>query len=186
MSEVGFVTVYIDKFTACLEDAITGKVVKTSVVRIKSKDFLKNFNKTSGWYISWNKIPKEYEIYGLQVEGDFSIQGLVAIYNDTDAQAAYIHWMCTAPQNNIHDNKTQKYIGVGGHLFAVAIKKSIDWGYEGCVYGFAANEELLNHYVEKLGAIPIRILHKNHFVIADESAQKIEEVYDYDWTEQEI
>mgnify|MGYP006990162738 CR=1 FL=1 len=32
----------------------------------------------------------------------------------------------------------QKYVGVGGHLFAIAADKSIEWGYEGAIHGFAA------------------------------------------------
>ena len=38
--------------------------------------------------------------------------------------------------NNKHDFGTQKYEGVGGHLVAIAVEKSLDmkaWGYEGVV-----------------------------------------------------
>ncbi len=52
----------------------------------------------------------------------------------------------TAPHNNKHECGNQKYIGVGGHLFAIAADKSIEWGYEWAVHGFAANEELLGVY----------------------------------------
>ena len=46
-----------------------------------------------------------------------------------------------APHNNKHEFGSQKYVGVGGHLFAIAADKSIEWGYEGAIHGFAANEE---------------------------------------------
>ena len=85
-----------------------------------------------------------------------TIQGLVGINNDKDSHAVYLHWACTAPHNNKHEYGSQKYVGVGGHLFAIAADKSIEWGYEGAVHGFAANEE---------------------------QAKKLLEVYRYEWNE---
>lgn len=38
-------------------------------------------------------------------------------------------------------------VGVGGYLFVIVADKSVEWGYEGAVHGFAANEELLKHYI---------------------------------------
>lgn len=80
-------------------------------------------------------------------------------YIQQNMQAAYISWMCTAPQNNKLLTDEVKYYGVGGHLFAIAAKRSMDFGFDGYVYGFAANEELLKHYVEKLNAEVIAMLH---------------------------
>ena len=59
-------------------------------------------------------------------EGD-----LVGVKNDKNSYAAYLHWACTAPHNNKHEFGSQKFVGVGGHLFAIAADKSIEWGYEG-------------------------------------------------------
>ena len=56
------------------------------------------------------------------------IQGLVGVRNDVDARSAYLYWACTAPQNNKNIAKNQKYIGVGGHFFAIAADRSITWG----------------------------------------------------------
>lgn len=80
-------------------------------------------------------------------------------YIQQNMQATYISWMCTAPQNNKLLTDEVKYYGVGGHLFAIAAKRSMDFGFDGYVYGFAANEELLKHYVEKLNAEVIAMLH---------------------------
>ena len=54
------------------------------------------------------------------------------------------------------------------------------------MYGFAANEKLLKHYQERFSATFIGILHPYHFVICTESAKKIQEEYDYEWTDAKI
>ena len=53
-------------------------------------------------------------------------------------------------------------------------------------HGFAANEKLLSHYVEKLGATPLGLLHPYHFAVDSITAERIMEVYDYEYTEEEI
>ena len=108
-------------------------------------------------------------------------QGLIGIRDDTAADAVYMHWACTAPHNNKHDYGKQKYEGVGDHLFAIAIDKSNQWGHGGAVYGFAANEELLEHYMRTFDGEYIGILHRFHFLIPDASARKLLEVYHYEW-----
>lgn len=42
------ITVEIDQITPCLRDAKTGTVVETEVLRVRSKDFIKKFNKKTG------------------------------------------------------------------------------------------------------------------------------------------
>ena len=49
-------------------------------------------------------------------------------------KALYITWMCTSPDNNKLLNDNIKYLGVGGHLFAIAAKKSVDNGFDGYLY----------------------------------------------------
>ncbi|MBP0958479.1 MAG: hypothetical protein J5997_14080 [Oscillospiraceae bacterium] len=94
--------------------------------------------------------------------------------------------MCTGPENNKLISDSVKYLGVGGHLFAIAAQKSIEYGYEGFMYGFAANQELLNHYVNVFNAEYIGILHPYQFAIDSLNAKRIVEVYDYEWTDEEI
>lgn len=141
----------IDEFTPCLKDAYTGEIVQTEVIRIKRKSFLKKYNRRNGWYTNWEELTDENEIYALVVEGTVDIQGLIALAPQERTKAIYITWMCTNPQNNSLLTKDIKYYGVGGHLFAIVAKKSLDYGYDGYIYGFAANEHLLNHYAEKEG-----------------------------------
>ena len=66
-------------------------------------------------------------------------------------------------------------------MFAIAVDKSIQWGHDGAVYGFAANEELLIHYLKKFNGIYLGVLHRYHFWIPEVEARKLLEVYHYEW-----
>lgn len=180
------INVIIDEFTPCLKDARTGELVQTEVIRIRRKSFLKKYNKKNGWYTNWEKLADENEIYALVVEGSVDIQGLVAVAPNNDMQALYISWMCTSPDNNKQITDDVRYLDVGGHLFAIAAKKSVDFGYDGYMYGFASNEDLLKHYVEVFNGEVIAMLHPYQFAIDEDAAKMIMEVYDYEWTDEEI
>lgn len=181
LEKQGCVDIWIDEIVPCLKDCETGAIKDTIAFKIDDKKFLKKFRKSNGWHINWDEIPHNVEVYALALKDDNSIQGLIGIVNDMDAHAVYIHWACTAPHNNKYEYGTQKYIGVGCHLFAIAIDKSIKWGYEGAVYGYAADEKLLFHYIETFNAEYLGILHKYQFIIDEKNAQKILEVYNYEW-----
>ena len=144
---------------------------------------MKSFSEANGWKINWNEIPSQVEIYALALKDDNSIQGLVAIRNDFNSKAVYLHWACSAPWNNKHDFGKQKYIGVGGHLFAIAADKSISWGYDGVIHGFAANSKLLEHYIKVFKAEYLGMLHQYQFFINEKSANDLLEVYKYEWYE---
>lgn len=180
------INVIIDEFTSCLKDARTGELVQTEVIRIRRKSFLRKYNKKNGWYTNWESLADENEIYALVVEGSVDIQGLVALARNDDMQALYINWMCASPDNNKQIANEVKYLGVGGHLFAIAAQKSVYYGYNGYMYGFAANKELLEHYVKMFHGEVIAILHPYQFAIDERAAREIMEVYDYEWTDEEI
>ena len=55
---------------------------------------------------------------------------MVSLQDNPNAGALYIQWMCAAPQNNKQLADEPKYSGVGGHLFAIAGKKSVDYGMD--------------------------------------------------------
>ena len=59
------ITVYIDEITPCLRDTITGDFLDTEVVRLKRKSFLSKFNKKTGWYVNWGKMPSNVEGYNV-------------------------------------------------------------------------------------------------------------------------
>lgn len=178
----GCIDIWIDDIVPCLKDADTGELKNTVAFTIESRSFLKRFNEKNGWHINWNEVPSDVEVIALALEEDINqIQGLIGVKNDKDAYAVYMHWACTAPHNNKHDFGVQKYIGVGGHLFAIAVDKSIQWGYEGACYGFAANKELLDHYMEKFNAEFLGQLHQYQFFVNEIQGRKLREVYNYEW-----
>ena len=179
------ICVEIDGFTPCLIDNNTGDIVETEVIRIRRKSFLQKYNKSTGWYTSWAKQLAENEVYALVLKGTVDIQGLVSVRNDSEMNATFISWMVAAPQNNplLGD---KKYVGVGGHLFAIAASKSEEFGYECEMMGFAANSKLEQHYIEVFGAEPIEILHPYQIVISSEKGRTIMEEYTYEYTDEEI
>lgn len=179
--ERGCLDIWIDKIVPCLRDTETGELKDTVVFKIESRAYLRKFCRKDGWHINWAQIPADVEVYALALHDTNEIQGLVGVKNDRDAQAAYIHWASTAPHNNKHDFGKQKYEGVGGHLFAIAVDKSMQWGYEGAVFGFAANADLVKHYVEAFGAFHLGILHEYQIVLEGEASRKLLEVYSYEW-----
>lgn len=181
--EIGCVDVWIDKIVPCLLNTETGQIEETVVFRIESRAYLKKFQQKNGWHINWNHVPEDVEVYALALKETNEIQGLVAIRNDRSARAVYLHWICTAPQNNVYEYGEQKYIGVGGHLFAIAADKSLQWGYGGVMHGFALDRKLLNHYIETFHAEYLGILHQYQFLINEEEARKLLEVYQYEWYE---
>ncbi len=183
MINQGCVNIRIDEIVPCLKNTNTGELEETVVFRIESRKYLKLFQKTNGWNVNWNELPIDVEIYALALKKNNEIQGLIGIKKDYSSYAAYIHWACTAPWNNIYEYNTQKYIGVGGHLFAIAADKSMDWGFEGAIHGFALNRELLIHYQDQFGAEYLGMLHQYQFFIGEAEAKKLLEVYQYEWNE---
>ncbi|MBR7000430.1 MAG: hypothetical protein IKI01_07435 [Lachnospiraceae bacterium] len=101
--------------------------------------------------------------------------------------ALVARWMVSGPWNNpmaVGEGK-RRYYGVGGHLFAIAAAKSREYGYDGEFTGVAAPRKLMEYYEKTFGAIPIHSIHPYQIVITAESAYHIEEVYTYEWTEEE-
>lgn len=177
----GLVDIWIDEVVPCLRDTTTNELVDTEVFGIPNKKILRAYSKKSGWHIDWAKVPDDADVFGLSVKGEKEIQGLISLKNVKQSSATYIHWACVAPSNNKHDFGVQKYTGVGGHLFAIAVDMSVKWGYDGFVYGYAANPELLQHYEKCFGAKHLGILHPYHFYIGEKEGRKILEVYKYGW-----
>jgi len=68
-----------------------------------------------------------------------------------------------------------------GENFAIAVDKSVQWGYDGVIFGFALNKELLNHYIGVFGCSHIGALHPYHFILGPIAAKKLLETYTYEW-----
>lgn len=150
----GNISIEIDGFAPCLIECKTGRVIKTTVKEMKRSE-LKGYNKSSGWYIDWSKVPRGKTIKAIFAEGNNEIQGLIAYEELSDHLTINIHWTVANPKSNGNFTKNKEYRGIGAHLFAIAAKVSIECGYDGFVESKAANSRLLEHYVNEFGAIPL-------------------------------
>jgi len=81
----------------------------------------------------------------------------------------------SAPHNL---GKNKKYEGVGGHLFAIAIKLSQANGFNGYVFFDAKNSDLVKHYHEKFGARRLLTrVHEYRMEIPEEQALQLLQTY---------
>ncbi len=167
------IDVEIDKFTPCLIERSTGKILGTIYNRATSSD-IKGLKK-NGWLFNWNAASlKGTDIYKLALDGDVDPQGLIAISDDPDNYAIYVNLVESAPHNK---GKGGDFEGVGGHLFAIAAKLSVDKGYEGYLFLDAKNMELVSHYENTLGARLIGGAHPYRMVIDESAAKRLIEKY---------
>ena len=49
------------------------------------------------------------------------------------------------------------------------------------MHGFAANRELVEHYIEAFGAVHLGLLHTYQILIEEDAAKRLLEVYTYEW-----
>lgn len=160
----------IDSFTPCLVECQSGRIVDTRY-SLASKEEL-NVN---GWNFDWNSNElNDTEIYKLTIDNDNIIQGLVAIKDNAANYAIYLKLAESSPSNI---GKNKQYEGVGGHLFAIAVQKSIDRGYGGFVYFEAKNKSLVKHYQETFGARNIGGIHQYRMIIDEEAGKKLLKKY---------
>ena len=163
----------VDELTPCLRRLSDNKIINTTVYDIspKAKDF-------KDWEFDWT-IPKKngFIVRAIKADGDDRIQGLVALKPDKRNSAVLVDIVEAAPFNNPHNKLfiSKEYSGVGGHLFAEAVRESYKQGFEGYVY-FRAKSDLIEHYQNELGAVLInpreRIL-----AIEERSAKKLYDRY---------
>lgn len=163
----------IDKLTPCLERVCDHIIVDTTFAPV-SKAELKALKK---WQFKWTaKDLSECEIYKLTVQDDDRIQGLIAIQDIHGSNAVYVKIAESAPHNI---GKEKEYIGVGGHLFAIAVQRSYELGYDGFVYMDAKNTSLVSHYARALGAILIGHPHPYRMIIDEIAAHKLIQIYNF-------
>ena len=177
------ITFIIDELVPCLKSTETGELYETEVVRIKRKSVLMKYNISTGWYVNWNNFSKEIEIYALVLKGTFDVQGLIAVSHDTDMKATKVIWACVAPENNINKYGKKKYIGVGGHLLAIASELSVENGYDGYIVGEAINKFVFDYYCNEFDAQPLPSFGNPYRFMLDEFAtEKLRRIYTYEWT----
>ena len=104
------------------------------------------------------------------------VQGLIATKVRKDLFAVEVDIVESAPFNNPHNKyfKLKEYDGVGGHLFAEAIRQSYENGFDGFVT-FTAKTNLIEYYIKELGATQVGNTQK--MFIDERSARKLYERY---------
>ncbi len=161
----------IDKFTPCLEDTKTGRLVPTVFEKASHKEL----TALEGWKFNWLACElSEAEIYKLHLKDDNTIQGLVAVTDFVRDMAMYVNIAESAPHNL---GAEKQFNGVGGHLFAIAVQVSIEKGYGGFVFMDAKNKELVKHYNKTLGAVLLGRPHPYRMFIDEESAKRLLDIY---------
>ena len=69
----------------------------------------------------------------------------------------------------------------------IAAQKSVEWNHNGVFHADAMDKQILDHYVDGFDAwrmpLPGRPF---HFVVEETFAQKLREVYTYDWSNEEL
>ena len=162
------IDVIIDKLTPCLVEVSTGKEVQTVFSLVTEKE-ITGLNK-KGWLFDWidNELNKT-NIYKLMIKDDKTIQGLVSA--EVVRGAVYVHLAESAPHNL---GKNKKYEGVGGHLFAIAMRLSTAMGFGGYIFFDAKNQQLINHYTKSIGATRVLArIHPNRMEVLEDVAQSI-------------
>jgi hypothetical protein len=162
----------IDKLTPCLVETATGKVLQTVFSLVSEEDILGL--PVKGWLFDWTAEElHKTNIYKLLIKGDDTIQGLVSA--EVVRGAVYVHLAESASHNR---GENSQYEGVGGHLFAVAMRLSMALGFGGYIYFDAKNIELVEHYSKMLGAtmLPTRF-YEYRMEVQEEMATKIIEKY---------
>lgn len=161
------IDILIDELTDCLVERVTGSIVETEYRKrntpIKPSEY-------RGWKFDW-RIPErnDYAIYELFLKNDKTVQGRIAVR--IDGGVADVDIVESAPWNV--GSETQQYIGVGGHLFAIACKLSLDANCDGFV-AFTAKNNLINHYMETLNA---KIINDQRMYVDDQAAKILMEKY---------
>ncbi|MHC9538648.1 MAG: hypothetical protein AB9903_03945 [Vulcanimicrobiota bacterium] len=149
------INVWIDELTPCLVDGKTNEIIKTEY---KVVDNLEQINEISkeyvwefDWVKEWNSREKNSEFYKLTLEGDTQTQGIIHII----PHAGFIEakTMESPPHNReeIVGEENRRYKGVGGHLLAIAVKRSIEEGNNGYI-GFTSITKRVEQYKKMLYA----------------------------------
>lgn len=160
------ISLTIDKLMESLQDAKTGETVAADFRRATARDIAK----TKDWLFDWRRESTNNEVYKLFLKNSPRvIQGLISLQYGGDH--IWVNLAEAAPHNL---GKAKRYIGVGGNLFAIAVKISFDKGYEGFV-AFEAKTELIAHYRKTLGAV--RVGRSPRMIIESEAARRLYKKY---------
>jgi hypothetical protein len=137
----------VDKLTNSIENAFTGEVFNTTIIRLIKSD--NRQIKKADWVFDWQNELKDTqkEVYKLTTANNPSIiHGLISL---TDKQDHI--FMDLIESNKFNKGKGKLYNGVAGNLVAFSCKLSFEHNYGGYV-SFIAKTQLIDHYKKTLGA----------------------------------
>ncbi|MCL2176439.1 MAG: hypothetical protein FWB72_00570 [Firmicutes bacterium] len=164
------VDIVIDELVPCLTCRDSGKELDTEFEELEDFSTLKGL-KNFGF--EWDKVDSdEFKIRALRVKGQKEIQGLVAYR--IDKGGVYVE-LVESNQKNVKKEKGS-YAGVGGHLFAEAVRISFENDNEDGLVYFRSKTSLVKYYEKNLGA-ELTVPKRNMMEISFESAHKLWEKY---------
>lgn len=164
------IDIIIDKLTDCLIERESNIIVETEYKKLNNPIKIKDYK---SWKFDWSKTQKNgYTIYELFVKGNSEVEGRISL--KIDGGVANIDIVESNPRNIGHSGK---YIGVGGHLFAIACLISLENGCDGFV-AFTAKTNLIEHYMKVLNA---KVLHGQRMYIDDVNAKILIDKYLKGW-----
>jgi len=160
----------LNKITSSLKEQNTGKRFPTEFFPVTKE----NIKETEDWNFKWQEQldHKESETFALYLKNYNEYQGLVTYEIKPKDKSVKVILVERAPHNI---GKDGKYKGVGSHLFAIAIKKSYELGFDGYVY-FVSKTNLIDYYINVLGAKVVNYKNRT-MAIAGVSSKKLYETY---------
>ena len=164
------INIELDVLSASVIEVSTGIIFATSH-SVVDKIFVRNIHMKNGWVFNWKSEFKiqQREIAKLTIRDNASeILGLIS--TEIRKDHVHVHLAESSPENR---GDMKKYLGIGGNLFALACKISLENGFDG-VISFFAKTRLIRHYEVNLGDVHF----KNHrMFIFPEQAKKLINTY---------
>jgi len=140
-NELIYLDFEFDKLTNSIENAISGEVFDTLIVKIKAPDG--KGIKENEWAFNWHRELKDKvkQVYKLTtISNPTIIHGLISLTDKGDH--IYMDLIESAKFNK---GKSKLYKGVAGNLVAFGCKMSFEKKYDGVV-SFIAKTQLIEHY----------------------------------------
>jgi hypothetical protein len=159
--------VEIDALTNCLVHRLTGEIYETEMCRLYADEEFADH-----WRFNWSLHLNHghFETHKLILKGDTEIQGLICL----EIRENWVEVILAESVPWNIGSFTKEFVGVGGHLFAFACKRSFELGFEGFV-AFQAKTRLIRHYQEKLHAVLLD--GKGRMAIDENAAKRLVSTY---------
>ncbi len=158
--------VEIDGLTQSVVIARTGRSLQTRIVDWSDLAPMQ-LDLVSDWQFDWRSesMSESRQVAALLVAHSEAVEGLMSCERRLDH--VHVHLIESAPHNI---GAAKRYNGVPANLMAYACRESGRLGFDGVVV-FDSKTDLINHYMETLGAI--RLGRSNRMVLNEEAAKSL-------------